>query len=379
MLLAYRAGSMTITISKTALLSKLQLLSKIIPAKSTTPIFGYFLFEMKGGRLFLTASNEEGRITTSLECLSDVEGAICMPTTIVDGLKSLSEQPIDIFVDLVVRNVKIKYHGGKFEFAGYDPSTYPIRKEIQALDRIQIKANAFYTGIAKVLSFAAVDDLRPILTSVFIEACPGSVYFVGTDGHGLGYVRRDSDVQISPISLVLSRSMASVLKSILPTTEEEMEIGIGGDWSEIAFNDYDISFRNQEGRYPNWKTVIPQANNLRLAVDTKLLLSAIKRTLVFSDKLSCLILLKILDDKLTVLAQNLDYSTSAEETLSVEFTGGQFTIGVKGSILQEMLACVDADRSVLTFSEPNRAILITPETQSAGQELTYLLMPMTIQ
>lgn len=370
---------MTITISKTALLSKLQLLSKIIPAKSTTPIFGYFLFEMKGGRLFLTASNEEGRITTSLECLSDEEGTICMPTTIVEGLKALPEQPIDIFIDLTIRNVKIKYHGGKFEFSGYDPSTYPVRKEIQALDSIQLTADVFYTGIAKVLNFTAVDDLRPILTSVFIETSPGSIYFVGTDGHGLGYMKRDCDSQRSPISVVLSRSMASVLKGIIPATEEAMEIGVGGDWSEIAFNDYDISFRNQEGRYPNWKTVIPQANNLKLTVDTKLLLSAIKRTSVFSDKLSSLILLKILDDKLTVLAQNLDYSTSAEETLGVEFTGSQFTIGVKGSILQEMLACVDAERSILTFSEPNRAILITPETQSAGQELTYLLMPITIQ
>lgn len=370
---------MTITISRTALLSKLQLLSKIIPAKSTTPILGYFFFEMKNEQLFITASNSEGRITTGLDCFSDGEGTICVPTTIVEGLKTLPEQPIDIFVDLETRVIKITYHGGKFEFSGYDPFTYPTRKDIKCLDKIRLTANSFYHGLAKVLNFAAEDDLRPVLSSVFLEASPGSICFVGTDGHGLGYVRKEHDAQKSTISVVLSRSMASVLKSVIPVTGEEMEIGVGNDWSEIAFKDYDISFRNQEGRYPNWKAVLPKSNELKLVVDTKLLLGAIKRTSVFSDKVSSLILLKIFGDKLTVSAQDLISSTSAEETLDAEFNATQFTIGCKGSILREMLSCIDAERSILTFSDPAHAILITPDTQSAGEEFTYLLMPMTIQ
>nr|DAX55132.1 MAG TPA: beta clamp protein [Caudoviricetes sp.] len=44
-----------------------------------------------------------------------------------------------------------------------------------------------------------------------------------------------------------------------------------------------------------------------------------------------------------------------------------------------MLSCIDAERTKLTFNQPNSAILIMPEKQQEGQELTYLLMPMTIQ
>ena len=52
--------------------------------------------------------------------------------------------------------------------------------------------------------------------------------------------------------------------------------------------------------------------------------------------------------------------------------------GLLDTIL-EMLSCIDDERTKLTFSLPNSAILIMPEKQQEGQELTYLLMPMTIQ
>ena len=70
------------------LLNKLQQLSRIIPSKSTTPIMCNYLFETKEGRLFITAANDEGRIMTSLECISDADVSICVPPSIIDGLKT---------------------------------------------------------------------------------------------------------------------------------------------------------------------------------------------------------------------------------------------------------------------------------------------------
>ncbi len=107
---------------------------------------------------------------------------------------------------------------------------------------------------------------------------------------------------------------------------------VGADWSDVIFNDYEISFRNVEGRYPNWKAVVPKANKLELLVDTGQLIGAIKRTSVFSNKASCLIVLRIIRDKLTVFAQDIDFSTSAEETLEVDFNGNEFSIGINGSL-----------------------------------------------
>lgn len=53
--------------------------------------------------------------------------------------------------------------------------------------------------------------------------------------------------------------------------------------------------------------MVPKANKLELLVDTGQLIGAIKRTSVFSNKASCLIVLRIIRDKLTVFAQDIDF------------------------------------------------------------------------
>lgn len=368
---------MTISISRTALLTRLQQVSKIIQAKSATPILCHFLFETREGRLFITGSNCEGRITTSMECIFDEEITICVPTTIVEGLKTLTEQPLDMIINPVTREIRVNYHGGKFEVAGYDPVTYPGKKKIDALDTIRISARDFYYGISKVIGQAGQDDLRPIMTSVFMETTQDSLYFVATDGHRLGFLKRRDEAR-AKVSVVISLPIASVLKGIIPEADEQLEIVVGGSWSGITYGDIDVSFRNQEGKYPNWKSVIPQSNTIELVVDTRQLAGAIKRTSVFSNKVSCLVALRMSEGNLNVSAQDIDFSTSAEENLGVEFHGREFRIGLKGSFLLEILSCIDSDRVRMTFLDPSRAMLVMPEKQDEGEELTYLLMPMSI-
>ena len=100
------------------LLAKLQQLSRIIPSKSTTPIVCNYLFEIKDGRLFITTANDEGRITASLECMAEEDLSICVPASILDGLKTLPEQPLDISINPDNKSILIKYYGGKFEVVG---------------------------------------------------------------------------------------------------------------------------------------------------------------------------------------------------------------------------------------------------------------------
>lgn len=370
---------MTISVSKNMLLAKLQQLSRIIPSKSTTPIVCNYLFEIKDGRLFITTANDEGRITASLECMAEEDLSICVPASILDGLKTLPEQPLDIYINPDNKSILIKYYGGKFEVVGYDSKPFPQKKKTEILDEIRTMAEEFNNGISKVINFAAADELRPIMNSVSIETAPGEIIFVSSNGHGLGLFKRKKQCCTETCSVIISRQIASVLKGLIPLSEEELTIKVGSDWSEISFEDYEISFRNVEGRYPNWRAVVPKSNNLELKTDTKLLLGAIKRTSVFSSKVSCLIKLSVRYDKLVVSAQDLDYSTSAEETIPVEFGEREFIIGVKATLIQDMISCIDGDRSILSFGTPSTAILIAPEKQAEGEELTYLLMPMTIQ
>ena len=55
--------------------------------------------------------------------------SICVPASILDGLKTLPEQPLDIYINPDNKSILIKYYGGKFEVVGYDSKPFPQKKK----------------------------------------------------------------------------------------------------------------------------------------------------------------------------------------------------------------------------------------------------------
>ena len=66
---------MRFTISSTALLSRLQSVSRVIASKNSISILDNILFELQGGKLKVTASDSETTMETAIEVNeSDADG-----------------------------------------------------------------------------------------------------------------------------------------------------------------------------------------------------------------------------------------------------------------------------------------------------------------
>ena len=65
--------------------------------------------------------------------------------------------------------------------------------------------------------------------------------------------------------------------------------------------------------------------------------------------------------------------------MDIEFNGDNFDIGLNGALTLEIMSNIDSDRVMFSFSDPSKAVLVKPESKdNKGRELTYLIMPMTI-
>ena len=80
---------MKFTISSSALLSLLSTTGKVVSSKNTLPILDYFLFDLKGKTLKVTASDLETTLVGSVEVESvEREGVIAAPVKLMlDSLK----------------------------------------------------------------------------------------------------------------------------------------------------------------------------------------------------------------------------------------------------------------------------------------------------
>ena len=133
-----------------------------------------------------------------------------------------------------------------------------------------------------------------------------------------------------------------------------------------------------EGRYPNYNSVIPQNNPNKIVLDRMTLLNALKRVSVFSNQASNLIKLQLSDKDIVVSAQDIDFSTAAEETIPCDYTGAPMNIGFKSNFLIEILNNIPATDISLELSDPSRAGIILPTENEENEDLLMLLMPMML-
>ena len=119
---------MRITLSSSALSSRLGTLAKVINSKNSLAILDCFLFEVANNQLTITASDSENvmRTTMPLET-SDGEGKFAVNNhTILDAVKELPEQPLTLDVDTNTFSVKIIYQNGIYNFTAQNAEEYPI-------------------------------------------------------------------------------------------------------------------------------------------------------------------------------------------------------------------------------------------------------------
>lgn len=343
-----------ITISKHDLLTKLQVVIKMISNKSSLPITTNFLFKTDGdGILHVTGSNIEGRITAKVACKAGNMFSVCVPTNIVEALKALPEQPIEISYDHDFMIV-LSYNGGTFKIQGYDPEIYPATETENFEGSLSFLPSTLCRGIDKVICMADEGDLRPVLNSTCIESRGGKVSFVATNAHALGYIEING-IEGPDSTFILRKQIASVIKSMIFMSEEEVTLRSGKKWSELNAGEYDIMFRNTEGRFPNWRSVIPKDNEIIMETNTKELVGAIKRTSVFSDR-TLLVMLDINESKVRLSTQDVSYSASAEEELGCK-CNGCIKVGVKASDILEILQSIESDSVVVKLKDPSKSIL----------------------
>jgi DNA polymerase-3 subunit beta len=124
--------------------------------------------------------------------------------------------------------------------------------------------------------------------------------------------------------------------------------------------------------------VIPQNNPYILTVDRQTAISSIRRVSIFSSQASSLIKLAVAENKLTLSAQDIDFSTSAQETIDCQYEGAPMSIGFKSSFLLEILNNIDSEMVTFALADFARAGVIEPVTQEETENLLMLLMPMML-
>jgi len=372
---------MKFDVSSTALLSRLQSVSKVIASKNSLPILDSFLFQLEGEKLTITASDSETRMVTSVDVMN-VEGRGLFAVTaknLLEPLKELPEQPLTFDINDDNMEIFIRFQNGKYNFIGQRGDSYPQQKPLKESPiTLAIESQTLLNGISRCLFATADDELRPVMNGVYFDIHTEDLTFVASDGHKLVRLRNLNIQSPERASFILPKKPANLLKGLLGKDSESVQIAFDENNAYVTWKGYEMVCRLIEGRYPNYNSVIPQENPYKVTIDRQSFLNALKRVSIFSNPASSLVKLQLKQNEMIISAQDIDYSTSADEKIMCQFDGADMNIGFKATYLIEILNNINSTEVVLELADPSRAGLIVPTENEEGEDLLMLLMPMML-
>jgi DNA polymerase III subunit beta len=377
---------MKFIVSSTDLLSHLQAISRVINSKNSLPILDNFLLQLEGNTLTMTASDIETTLITSMEVeTAEGNGKVAVASRLLlDTLREFSEQPLSFNINDSNLAMVITSPNGSYNFIGQNGDEYPRMPQLQEDARtLTLDVRSLLGGISKTLFCTADDELRPVMNGVFFDIAADRLTLVATDAHKLvRYKTKQTSSTIvegdEAVSFILPKKPATMLKNILPKESGEVQINFDKKNAYFKLANYTMICRQVEGRFPNYNAVIPTTNPYKIIIDRATLLNAMKRVSVFANQASNLVKLAFADNTILISAQDIDFSISAEETITCQFTGEPIKIGFKSSFLIEILGNINASDIVMELSDASRAGLILPFENEKDEEILMLLMPMLL-
>lgn len=372
---------MNFIVSSTALFSHLQAISRVINSKNALPILDCFLFELQDGTLSITVSDSETTMQTSVEVNdSDMDGRFAVTAkTLLDALKEIPEQPLTFDVNLDSQEITVQYQNGKYSLMAQNADEFPQTTMLgDNAVRLDIDAQVLLKGINRAAFATADDELRPVMNGVYFDITTEDITMVASDGHKLVRCKALDSHGSERAAFILPKKPASLLKNLLPKEQDNVVVEFDERNAMFTLENYRMVCRLIEGRYPNYNSVIPQNNPYKVTVDRQLLIGALRRVSIFSSQASSLIKLRLQNNLIIVSAQDIDFSTSAEESLVCQYDGNPMSIGFKSTFLIDILNNISAGEVIIELADPSRAGVIVPVEQEENEDLLMLLMPMML-
>lgn len=369
---------MKFVISSSVLSSRLLTIGRVIVQKNTIPILDCFCFDIQGTTLTITASDNDTTLTAKAElneCDSDVRFAV-NAKTLQDAIKEIPDQPLECYLNTESYELTVEYQNGQYKLMGQSAEEYPT-PAISDETRLEfdLECQKLVPSITRCMIAAANDTLRPQLNTICFDIHSQEVSLVSSNGNQLALTKLAMPELNAEGSYLLGTRPASLLKGMLAKAEGNVHFSIGQRTAIVHTEEYSLTSRLVEGRFPNYRSVIPQDNPNIVTVNRLALVSALRRVLVFANAQAVLVKFRLGPNTMNISSQDIDFGKSAEENMLCDYMGTPMRIAFKGSVLLDLINNIEGDDITLKLSDPSRAGLIVPAKQKEGEEVLMLIMP----
>ena len=368
---------MKFSTSKSELQQALQKLSKATPTRSTLPILGCVLINAKNDKTVLKTTDLEITIQVEIPSSLEIPGQAAIPLkTLLEITNELPEVRLTIEVDEKDK-ATILTELGHYDLMAKSAEEFPKTPEQETQKSLKMPGKIL-KNIIKTTSFAiSRDELKPALTGVLLQIKEDQTIAVATDGHRLvKQKRKDYGSNVVAEDIIVPKKFLNYLSTHLKDIDVELMIAEDHIAAKVASDVVITRIINE--KFPNYESVIPKENDKRLTVDKEMLLGAIKRVSIFSNKSTHQVAFSLSSEECKITTEDPEKSSKAQEKVSAVYEGDPIVIGYNAEYLKDIVSHVDGKEVVVELSPPVSAALFSSKKANEMIESIMLLMPIRL-
>jgi DNA polymerase-3 subunit beta len=364
------------------LLAACQLTSAAVPVKTLKPILQNLKAIAGDGRCTLIATDQEVGIRLDVQGLQIEEpGEAILPATkLIAILREAREDQLVIEADPSACVVKSDNRDSplEFEMPSEDPDLFPDFPRF-AEDRYhEISAGSLREMIRRTLFATADEKARFSMTGVLWELDGGVARLVASDGKRLAMAEGvatavGSHTTKGHVPVVPTKAMSLLERNLQDDPEETVKVCLRPNEVLFRTGRAEIYSRLVEGRFPDYRLVIPKKTNVSVELNIADFQAAVRQAAIMTDNDHTGVTFKFERDRLTLLAQGSPVGRS-KITMPLEYHAKPIDIGFNPAFLIEMLKILDPEAK-LTVELIDGG---SPAVFRCGKEYLYLVMPLTV-
>lgn len=360
-----------------ALLKPLTTVAGIVERRHTLPILANILIRKEGQGISFVATDLEVQITTSSNfgVGSDNDALTVAARKFLDILRALPDIG-DITLSQTSGKLTVQSGKSRFVLQTMGAGEYPTLSDPATFDVSVSLTQAKLKHLLSMTHYAmAQQDIRYYLNGTLLVFEPGCLRAVATDAHRLAHCSTDVDASIPNTEIIIPRKTVMELQRLLSDSDDLVVVDVGAGQIRFRFGDIELISKLVEGKFPDYKRVIPTNYTRHFDVSREQLLGSLQRAAILTtDKLRS-VRFQMANNVLTVSSNNAEQEEALEE-IDVDYSHEPLDVGFNVSYLLDFLSSIKSEQvrwSVMP--DPNASALLGLPDDDSFQ---YVVMPMRI-
>ena len=342
------------------------------------PILSCAVFSIIKNKLTIKTSDLEQTIVSESKISDERNGSVALPLNkLLEIVSALPDEKVRFSVNEDYL-VEINNNQGTYKITGRSSDEFPETPAVNQKEEVVLMGKEILNIIKKTSHAVSRDDLKPALCGVYLNLEKNNITTVATDGHKLVKFTKKTNTNIAnKTSLIIPLKFLNILKDNIEENKK-VKLSVGENHLLTQQNDRVIISRIIKENFPDFNSVIPNDNTIKVEIEVEKIISSIKRVSIFSNKTTKQIVLTFNSNGVAVSAQDPETSTSAKEHAECVYSGEEITASYNAKYLIEVLQNIGFKKANIYLKSSLTAAVFEPQKNKEEEELVALLMPMRL-